>query len=146
MNGADETMVVRQKTTGYLPQGEETPYSGEGPNALPGIKVVIAGEPFMARMDTGSPHALILPLYLRDKLPLIGEIEAAGEATVLTGSRKMYAGKIDGLVSVGPIGLQDPEVLFLEALRNVNVGSKLLRDLVVTIDPEEQKSWITIAN
>lgn len=143
---ADETLVVRKKTPGYSPQGEEMPYSGEGPNALPGIQVDIAGDPYVARMDTGSPHGLILPLDLSDKVPLIGEIETAGEAMVLTGSRKMYAGKIDGLVNVGPIALHDPEVLFLEALRNVNVGSKLLRDLVVIMDPEEQKSWITPAN
>lgn len=141
---ASEALLLHDKDGSYTPKGEEAAYSKEA-RPLPAIPVTIGGEDYAAHIDTGAPRTLTLPFELADSLPLDGAIEEAGVARVVTGERKLYKGKLQGTVKVGPLTFENPEVEFLEGLRNVNVGMTLLRDLSITLDPEEQKLWITKA-
>jgi hypothetical protein len=77
-------------------------------------------------------------------MPLDGELrQAARPARMADGvPRNLFEGRIRGTVRIGPLTFENPEVRFMDGLRQVNVGMQALRGLTVVIDPAEQRSWL----
>lgn len=96
-------LVLRDKD-GALPPGTASSYT-DSERPLPAIPVSVAGATHEAHIDTGAPRALTFPYEMAGSLPLAGPPEAAGTARIATGERKLYRGKIDGVVTVGPLTL-----------------------------------------
>jgi hypothetical protein len=120
------------------------PYSG-APFALPSMPVKIAGETFAAHIDTGSPLELSFPMSYAKRFPLDGELIQAGSARGHAGVNPMYKARIKGLVQVGPLTLDSPEVRFTDVVPHPNVGMPLLRQMVVTIDPAGKRAWVSLS-
>lgn len=137
---------VTARTPDLIPAGPASPYTGgDGRRpGLPGISVEIAGRTFDAHIDTGHPGVLMMPLAMARQVPLDGELrQAARPARFADGvPRPLFEGRIRGIVRIGPLTLENPEVRFMDGLQHVNVGVQALRGLTVVIDPAERRSWL----
>jgi hypothetical protein len=131
---------IQPKGAAAIPAGESYPY-GAPPFALPTIPVVIGGQRIAAHLDTGSPVALIFPMTYASQFSLAEELEQIGVARSHFGQQPIYRGQIEGVIRVGPLELSNPEVRFTDAVPNANVGTALLRRLVIVLDPDEQRLW-----
>lgn len=134
---------VRIEDRAAGPTSEPTPYSGRMP--LPAIAVTVAGQSYEAHLDTGAPHAISFPYAMAQSLPLAAPPEQVGVARFVDGEHARYRAQIVGAVQVGPLTLTHPEVSMIDGLPSVNVGTRVLRQMVVTLDPERRVSW-AIAN
>lgn len=120
--------------------GEPTPYMS-GAFALPAMPVTVGGRSIQAHIDTGSPMDLAFPMRFAETLPLAAPPVAAGRARSHIGEHPVFRARIDGVVRVGPVRLENPEVRFTDAIPMPNVGGALLRQLVITIDSAGRRSW-----
>ncbi|MEX0643752.1 MAG: aspartyl protease family protein [Parvularculaceae bacterium] len=136
-------VVVRRKDSGK-PEGVESRYAG-APHPLPAIPVRAGDAVYDAHIDTGAPRALTFPRAAAEKLPLAGPLEEAGVARVNNNEIKLYKATISGVVEVGPLRLENPEVRFMDSPSAVNVGMELLRELAITLDPAEKRLWVAKA-
>lgn len=125
------------------PPPDATPYSESHP--LPTIGVTVAGRTYFAHIDTGAPSGVTFPYDFAASLPLSAAPERAGFARFVDGEHARYRSQVIGEVRVGPLRLTDPTVHFIDGLPFVNVGSELVRRLVVTLDPERRLSWAVAA-
>ena len=140
---------VTEKTPDAIPAGTAYPYSGDGMHpGLPGVTVEIAGRSFEGHIDTGHPGILMLPLAMASQLPLDGPLrQAARPARFADGvPRNLFEARIRGIVRIGPLTLENPEVRFMDGLERVNVGVQALRGVTVVLDPAERRSWLVLSS
>ena len=138
---------VTARTPDLIPVGPASPYTGgdERRPGLPGISVEIAGRTFDAHIDTGHPGVLMMPLNDGARGSARGTNSGRrnvrhASPTVSRGT--LFEGRIRGIVRIGPLTLENPEVRFMDGLQHVNVGVQALRGLTVVIDPAERRSWL----
>ncbi|GAM97590.1 hypothetical protein U91I_01217 [alpha proteobacterium U9-1i] len=137
---ARNELRVREKTDANLPEGVAIPYQSGG-HPLPGIDVHVAGQDFVAHLDTGAPHTLTFPYAMASSLPLVAPPERVGVARFVDGERARYRAQLRGQVRVGPLTLTDPEIGLIEGLPFLNVGMGLLNQMTITLDPAERRIW-----
>lgn len=123
------------------PDSPSSPFEGEQ-RPLPSIYAMIAGEQRLCHIDTGAPGALTLPWQDRDAFPLAAEPVQSGMARLVNGERPIYSADLVGVVEIGPVILENPEVQLLEGIRGCNIGMEILRQLIVTLDFETGQVWI----
>jgi hypothetical protein len=68
-----------------------------------------------------------------------------GRIRSVSGEENVYGARLKGTVTVGPITLHDPEVIFAKG-DIANVGMPIARQLTVVLDPEEQRTWVLRPN
>lgn len=91
----------------------------------------VAGRPLAFHVDTGSPDGITLPGKLARELEFEGELVVVRERGPLI----VKSGVLRGTVRIGELVLEDPEVQVVDLLRDFgNLGSRFLRDRVLTID------------
>jgi hypothetical protein len=140
--GASQIRICR-RTQASMPSGPAHPYSA-GPFVLPTVAVTIGAENIDAHIDTGSPLGLLLPLSLAEQLPLSQPPRQIGEMGTHGGPRRpLYQARIRGQVRIGQFTLTDPEVHFAELSSGPNIGMRVLREMVLTLDPDGQRAWVT---
>lgn len=115
--------------------------SAEDPDVLPfeqrgaiQIDVDVAGRTVRADLDTGSQAGLTLPYALRDSVRLAGPLTRVPDARLVGGTRSQWRGVVDGVVSIGGLTYEDPEVHFVDPAVAGNVGGQVLQDAKLTID------------
>lgn len=134
---------ITGKTPSTIPAATAYPYSGAGELALPGVPVEIGGRSFDAVIDTGNPGALLLPTALAEQVPLDGPLTPGPPGGLIDGApRNTVLGRIRGIVRIGPLSFENPEVRFMDGIRRVNVGMTALRGATIVIDPAERRSWL----
>jgi hypothetical protein len=134
--------LVVDKTTSKWTHGHGEPYGGEIGHALPAAEIDVAGTKLIAHLDSGSRFALCLPLELSKHIPLRGNLLAMEPIRMTGAIHAAFGARIAGTVHIGPLTLIDPDVVFEEGVPIANVGIKLLRDMIVVLDPEEKLSWM----
>ena len=137
------TLQVCSKQALSLPAERAFAYTAK-PFELPSIPLSIGDQVLQAHFDTGSPYEIILPLRFAKSIELIEPLQKAGTVRMHSGERPFYAARIKGGVRAGSITLENPKVGFSDLVPWPNVGMGLLRRLVVTIDPENKRSWIEL--
>ena len=105
---------------------------------VPSIEIQVNGTPIMARLDTGSTGFLSLPTEYATRLPLTGEPIEVGRAHTVNNEYPVLASTLKGEVRVGGLKVENPVLNFLDT-GGANVGTDLLRHLVVTIDKGTQR-------
>jgi hypothetical protein len=133
------------RAAGLAALGPGTPYSG-GPFPLPAIPVTVGPTKVAAHIDTGSPMALGFPLRFAKQFALASPLKQTGAVQGHNGVHPIYVAKIKGTVQVGPLTLTNPEARFSDVFPMPNVGTALLRQVVLTIDPQGQRSWTRAAD
>lgn len=124
------------KTPENRPTGAGTPYF----DGLPVISITLNGVTFDALLDTGNDVPLTLPMAMAERLPLKTKLEVAGKTRSAGGSHTAYEAQIDGDVTVGPVTLKSPIVVFTEDSMP-NVGLPVLMQLKLVFDHTGQRSW-----
>ncbi len=134
---------VTPKRPDTIPSGPSHPYSEGGQHGLPGIGVEIGAHRYDAHIDTGQPGMLVMPMALSADTPLVGALTDGPPARLADGvPRAVKIGRIRGMVRVGALTLENPEVRFIEGLNRVNVGMQALRGSILVFDPAERRTWL----
>jgi hypothetical protein len=102
-------------------------------DAVPVMSVAgeVDGRPLTFHIDTGSPDGITLPGALASELDFDGDLETIRERGPLV----VKSGRLRGTVRIGHIALDNPEVQVVDLFPDFgNIGSRFLRDRVLTID------------
>lgn len=138
---------ISDKTSANTPAGAAVDYFGHGPHALPGLEVRVGDGPVQqAHIDSGSPGGLIFPYAMASSLPLAAPPVQVGQARFVDGAHPRYAAQLRGVVHVGPLTLENPEIGLIDGLPYLNIGMGLLSEMVITLDPAERRSWARARN
>ena len=124
-------------TRGRLPEPDgRTSFRYEGP--IPRVPLTLDGQTITAHIDTGNArYALIAPTTAADALPGRSDAFAVGLARTVNNTFTLMAVPVDE-ARVGTLDLHAGTVAFPSPGPHGNLGSLLLRDMVVKIDPANQ--------
>ncbi|HST37581.1 MAG TPA: retropepsin-like aspartic protease [Allosphingosinicella sp.] len=132
---------LRDKRVSDAPAGPGTPYLGPQDDSLPAVDIELpGGVTARAIMDSGATHPLSLPLAMADRLPLEASPRVTGRAMSVSGESPVYGARLRGTVRIGPVTLVNPDIRFVG--RETVVGLRILRQLIVVLDPEARRSWV----
>lgn len=127
---------VLDKATAALPAGPATPYEG----ALPATRLTLPdGTTLAAELDTGYNGALSLPVSMLGKVKLVAPATVVGRFHSINSDGEVMGGRIAGRVQIGPITLDNPEVVFLGEV--ANVGLPVIRRGRLLLDSANRRSW-----
>lgn len=99
------------------------------------IEAEVVGQPVTMNLDTGAPSKFTFPLALSATIPLQGELRKGPVAQLVGGQRSIQLGTVDGVIKLGAINFENPEVAFIDpSATHGNIGNAVLRDLVLSID------------
>ncbi len=99
------------------------------------VPVSVGGRQVTAHIDTGSPGAISIPAEIARDLTFLEAPVEAGQAKLVGGQGTVSKGRLRGDVVLGPVRLEDPEVMVLDLpVPKVNIGSRLLAEYLVRID------------
>lgn len=96
--------------------------------------VMIGGQTFEARLDSGSPGAITVGGGQADKLKWKSEPVVVGRGRSADGEFEIQRATLDGSVEIGDLTVDTPDVDIVRSFRDVNVGARMLSHFVVTID------------
>ncbi len=120
--------------------GSTLSYESRG-GGLPIFELEIAGQRIQTHLDSGAPHLLSLPTSLMPELDLDGEPTLVGRARTVSGGFDIHSGNLRSQVRLGDIQLSNRGVLFMERLREANLGGAFLREYLVTLDQAQRRAW-----
>lgn len=107
-------------------------------DGIPSIPIDVAGTAFRAHLDSGSTGFLGLPAASAKTLPLEAAPVQVGRARTASGDYSVLEARLKGAVTIGGLGLDNPKLRFVD-LPNANLGSDLLRTLVVSVDRKNER-------
>lgn len=141
MDLARSRIYVRPRTPDALPRGEAHPYmEREGGVCMPSLRLKLPGGVVAAMMDSGNDGELGLPFEMAERLSLEAPPVEIGRAVSVSGSHPIHEARLTGDISIGPVVLNRPKVHFKG--RVPNIGTSLLRRMLIVMDPEGRQSWI----
>ena len=108
-------------------------------HGVPTVDVDVAGHKVSAHIDSGSPAEVTMPLSMAKSLELAEEPRVVGHARTVSNEFDVYAAPLKGDIHVGDIVLTNPRLDFVEIFPIGNLGSRFLKNLVVTFDPKNKK-------
>lgn len=139
---AHSRVRISDRTPANTPAGMPTPYGGTGRgHQLPAITVTLGAQTWMAHIDTGSPGAVTFPYAMAATLPLAAPPVQTGRARFVDGDHARYSATLTGRIHVGPLTLDNPQIELIDGLPSINIGSRLLNQMTITLDPEAQRVW-----
>lgn len=133
-------VVIAPKTPETIPTGESLSYGGRHP--LPSATIDVAGIKVEAHIDTGNGRGLALPLELAQQVKLKTPLTPTKELRMVSSAHKAFTAEISGTVTIGPLTLSDPAVVFVEGVPTANVGFSVLKELTIVLDPAERRGWL----
>jgi Aspartyl protease len=121
----------------WLPSGPATAYVG----GLPAVEVKLpGGERITANLDSGYNGALSLPVAMMGSIPLMAPPGVVGRFKSIDSEGEVFGAQVRGPVTIGPVTLESPKVMFLGGI--ANIGLPVLRQLTLVLDPQEHRSWV----
>lgn len=104
-----------------------------------GVPLNIAGNDYLATLDTGSAGGLSFPNSFMDKLPLDSKPVEVGRARSVAGESIIYGAKISGNVKIGNYQFENPQIAFFDRLTHINIGFDFLRQFAITVDQKNRR-------
>ena len=101
---------------------------------IPTLPIRIGDRRIDADIDSGSMGGLSVPMAISKDLPLDGKPTVAGHARTVSNEFDIYDAPLKGSAFLGGFELANPTLSFSEVFRVANVGMRVLRDFVLTID------------
>jgi hypothetical protein len=108
-------------------------------NGVPLIPVDVAGVPMDAHLDTGSPGFLSIPEKDSSRVHFAGPLREVGHGRTVNSVVTFRGATLDGDVRVGDAVFERPLVVLNDKLPVAILGSRALRDCVVTLDPSAER-------
>jgi hypothetical protein len=120
---ADEPGVVPYDTDGELIQ----------------IDMDVAGTRVATHVDTGSMASFTLPAAMMQSLTLQEAPPAGAKARLVGGERDIQFAQLDGTIRFADFSYENPNIAFMSPSPGAgNVGSRILGELVVSVDQRNQ--------
>lgn len=101
---------------------------------LPIFSIDINNQSYSAHLDSGSPAPLILPYSMVKNFEYHVEPTIKGRAMTAGKKHTIWAAKLKGKISFAGIVLDEPNVLFMDGLPQVNVGLAFFKQAKLTFD------------
>lgn len=145
--GHSELRVLPRDEAHIPPVEEHDYFSTSFGRRIPAIPVRYGDEEYEAILDTGNGRGLIFPLSEAEEFVIDGELVPT-KPLRMAGDNQLpaFLATLKGTLHVGPLTFENPEVTFVDGVDEVNVGMAFLRQLVITLDPEEGELWIEAAS
>jgi predicted aspartyl protease len=125
--------------SGDLPEADgKTVFKASFEDGIPSLPIDVAGTSLRAHLDSGSTGFLGLPIDLAAKLPLDAPPVRVGRARTASGDYAVTEARLEGYASVAGIVLERPKLHFVN-LPIGNLGSDLLRSLIVSVDRKNER-------
>jgi hypothetical protein len=133
-----EKLVFRR---GSLPDPDNQEVFGwDQKKPLPEIPASFNGVKVLAHLDSGSSGSLSLPVEYAGRLKLQGPLLDRGYARTVDHVRPVRGARIDGAFRIGRYTMEAPMVSFVDIAKTTgNVGSLVLRQFTMTIDPANRR-------
>ncbi len=96
------------------------------------------GHSVEGHLDSGSPGGFALPFSMKDSLSFKEEPVQAGEIRTPTATFIRWNAKLDGEILLGGITYKDPDILLVEGFLYANIGFRVIRDLIISIDMDNK--------
>jgi hypothetical protein len=101
--------------------------------------VSVGGQTAKAVLDTGNIRALDMPAEALKPMRLASFPRLAGNAAGVSGSSMIREVTLAAPLRIGGYLLDKPAVTFSEDFHEVNIGSSLLQDFIITIDQKNRR-------
>ncbi|HVY87356.1 MAG TPA: hypothetical protein VG942_00705 [Hyphomonadaceae bacterium] len=131
---------VRKLTQEAIPDWPAYPYHDFGvPNSTPALTVQLPnGESVLGTLDSGANAQLLLPMRFKERLALSDH--GSGRQISAGSVSEVSKAKLGGVVRVGPVTLNDPDVVFFPG-EFASAGMPILNRLRVLLDPAGHRWW-----
>lgn len=111
---------------------------------LPNVTVRVGGTEVRAHIDSGSPGALTVPTKYMQELALASKPEEVGRARTSHGEFTVWSAKPGGTIELGEFklelnGIDFSDVNPIPGPPTGNIGYRVLKDFVVTMDSKNRR-------
>lgn len=106
---------------------------------IPEVSVRVSGREFPFHLDTGSPGGFVFPLSAASDLPLKSAPTVMGRAKTVNASFDILGSTLDSTLEMGRMSFENARVTFIEGAPYGNIGNEILSQLVVTLDPRNNR-------
>lgn len=103
------------------------------------LAIDVAGISMPAHLDSGNPSSVVVPEAFRERLPFVPGTERKGVGRRASGPIEFTAVQLDGVVRVGGLRLERPEIRLDPKLGHANLGRAFLERCVVTLDQTHER-------
>ena len=92
-----------------------------------------------ADVDSGSVEGVMLPDKYAKVLPLSGKLTEGDVRHTVDATVHHQKGMLNGVMKVGSVSVQNPEIMFSDRSPDANLGTKFLSRFVVTLDRKNHR-------
>ena len=138
LEAIDFPAATLRLTRGDLPKGKDV-VAYESPDGVPLVPIDVAGQKMKAHLDTGSPGFLSVPEKDSSRVRFDGPLRVVGRGRTVSSEVLFRGAPLDGAFKVGGATFDRPLVVLNDRLPIANVGSRALRDCVLTLDAGHQR-------
>ncbi len=98
-------------------------------------KISVNGKEMPANLDCGGPEHITFPLEWKSELALKGEPVLFAKALTGSGEVEIYKSQLIGMIQIGDIQLQDPEITLISGgFPAINIGYPFLLAHTLSVD------------
>ena len=108
-------------------------------DGVPLISVDVGGAKIPAHLDTGSPGFVSIPEKDSSLVRFAGPLVEVGRGRTVNGPVSFRGATLDGNLTIGDVVFERPLVMLNDRLPDANVGTRALRDCVVTLEPAARR-------
>ena len=142
LESIDFPAATLRLTHGQLAAKERGVVAFESPDGIPLVPIDVAGKKMKAHLDTGSPGLLSIPEKDSSQVRFAEPLRVIGRGRTVAGEVLFRGAPLDGAFQIGGASFDRPLVALNDRLPTANVGSRALRDCVLTLDAAHQRMSI----
>jgi predicted aspartyl protease len=103
-------------------------------DGIPSVPLSVAGVPFVAHLDTGSPGFLSIPENASSGVRFAAPLRELGRGRTVNTEIVFRGAELDGDLMIGKHRFEHPMIMVNDRLPNANLGGRALRDFALTFD------------
>jgi predicted aspartyl protease len=122
---------------GELPQENDQTIFAWPAGKLPSVTANIAGQSVPMDLDTGANRGFVVDAAIAKKLDWLEAPAETTAARTVDAESKTFSGRVKGTIRIGKFTFENPRLDYHEGFNNV--GSTVLKDFVITLDPKNRR-------
>ena len=124
--------------TGDLLKEDSDVFSLAKGNGVVNFLIIINDIKLESHLNSGNPGWIDIPFSLKTKLGIKNEIFETGFSNNPVDSSRKWNGKLKGIIKIGNIKYDDPEIRLVEGVEFANIGFRFFNETKITIDNKNQ--------